>query len=261
MRDFSDLRGQEAAVRAVSAAVLARKHSLLIGPPGVGKTAIASRIPGLFGPTTNLERTWLAAEYADLTCPEGRPFRAPHHTVSAAALAGQPRPSSYDARFDTPCRCKAALPDGACRYHVLPRGPVPRACEARLARFGVLFLDELPEFARATIEALHWCLVEMGDTAPLIVAAANPCLCGWWSSEGASAPSGASSSTIISDASVRECSCSASMRQRHNDRLARLSAILGAFTTIVVPPVSLAEMRSLPPGPSTAELRAATSIE
>ncbi len=162
--DLSDVRGQVMAKRALELAAAGGHNLLFVGAPGTGKSMLARRLPGLLPPMT-------AAEALEVTLVQSacgrvvpglvreRPFRAPHHGCSAAALVGG--------------------------------GPSARAGEACLAHGGVLFLDELAEFPRPALEALRQPLEERRvsiararDTIEYpsrftLVAAANPCPCGW----------------------------------------------------------------------------------
>ncbi|QNM06149.1 YifB family Mg chelatase-like AAA ATPase [Qiania dongpingensis] len=163
--DFKDIRGQETAKRAAEIAAAGMHNLLLLGPPGVGKTLIARCIPGILPRLTLAES--LEISRINSICglmPEGtallmeRPFRAPHHTVTPAALTGG--------------------------------GRVPRPGELSLASHGVLFLDELPEMSRASLEALRQPLEEKRVVISrlygsyefpakfMLVAAMNPCPCG-----------------------------------------------------------------------------------
>ena len=128
--DFSDVRGQEGVRRACEIAAAGGHNLLMIGPPGSGKSMIARRIPGILPEMTPAEALETAKIHslAGLLPREGgllsgRPFRAPHHTCSAVALTGG--------------------------------GSIPRPGEVSLAHGGVLFLDELPEFPPAALEALR----------------------------------------------------------------------------------------------------------
>jgi magnesium chelatase family protein len=164
--DLSDVRGQQSAKRALEIAASGGHHLLLSGEPGAGKTMLARRLPGLLPtlpPSRALETTAIHGVAGRL--PHGGlpvrrpPFRAPHHSVSPAALLGG--------------------------------GALPRPGEVSLAHNGVLFLDELPEFRPATLEALRAPLEEgvvrvaraRGSvTFPArfqLVAAMNPCPCGF----------------------------------------------------------------------------------
>jgi magnesium chelatase family protein len=162
--DLADVRGQLLAKRALVTAAAGAHSVLLVGPPGSGKSMLAQRLPGLLPPLADGEALEVAAIAAVSACgfaPERfgeRPFRAPHHTASAAALVGG--------------------------------GARARPGEISLAHHGVLFLDELPEFARAVLEALREPL-ETGVVAVSraalqtqypaafqLIAAMNPCPCG-----------------------------------------------------------------------------------
>lgn len=127
--DLSDIRGQHRAKRALEIAAAGRHNLLMIGPPGTGKTMLASRLPGLLPPLTEQQAIETAAirsishQGLDLSDWRQRPFRAPHHTVSGVALVGG--------------------------------GSSPRPGEISLAHNGVLFLDELTEFSRQTLDVLR----------------------------------------------------------------------------------------------------------
>jgi magnesium chelatase family protein len=164
--DLADVDGQPLARRALEIAAAGGHHLLLSGPPGCGKTMLARRLPGLL-PDLDLDAAidvTAIHSVAGLLAPGAgllrlRPFRAPHHTISDAALVGG--------------------------------GPVPRPGEITLAHHGVLFLDELPEFTRRALEVLRQPLEEgtvsiaraaRTSTFPArfqLVAAMNPCPCGF----------------------------------------------------------------------------------
>ncbi len=167
--DLADVRGQERAKRALEVAAAGGHAVLLRGAPGAGKSMLARRLPGFLpglDPEEALEVTRIHGAAGVLS--EGapvvweRPFRAPHHTASPAGILGG--------------------------------GSPPRPGEVSLAHRGVLFLDELPEFGRRTLEALRQVLEERrvriararwSCVFPAhfqLVAAANPCPCGWWGS-------------------------------------------------------------------------------
>jgi len=162
--DFSDVKGQQQAKRALEVAAAGAHSVLMIGPPGTGKSMLASRFPGILPPMSEQEALEVAAVHSvstsgfDAALWGSRPFRAPHHSASGAALVGG--------------------------------GNLPRPGEISLAHHGVLFLDELPEFDRDVLEALRE-PIESGKVAisraarqvqfPArfqLVAAMNPCPCG-----------------------------------------------------------------------------------
>jgi magnesium chelatase family protein len=163
--DLRDVRGQQHARRALEISAAGNHSLLLVGPPGTGKTLLASRLPGLLpalGKREALETATVASIYAggfDLHNWRNRPFRAPHHSASAASLVGG--------------------------------GSDPRPGEISLAHHGVLFLDELPEFKRHVLEALREPLETGSITIARatnhaefparfqLIAAMNPCPCGY----------------------------------------------------------------------------------
>ena len=162
--DLAEVKGQAQAKRALEVAA-AGGHSLLMsGPPGAGKSMLAQRLPGLLPPMTSVEALESAAVHSlagsfKLAHWNQRPFRAPHHSASSAALVGG--------------------------------GGTPRPGEISLAHNGTLFLDELPEFQRGVLEALREPLetgqINIARAAHRaefparfqLVAAMNPCPCGW----------------------------------------------------------------------------------
>jgi magnesium chelatase family protein len=219
--DLGEVRGQAAARRALEIAAAGAHHLLLVGPPGAGKTLLARRLPSILPPLVLAEaieitRVWSAAGLTRTLVTE-RPFRSPHHGISATGLLGG--------------------------------GPWLRPGEVSLASHGVLYLDELPEFRRDALEALrqpleegavHLVRIREAAVFParcMLIASMNPCPCGWHGS-----PSG-------------RCGCSPHQVQAYLGKLS--GPLLDRFDLLVeVPPVDLESLAASGAGEPSAPVRA-----
>lgn len=221
--DFSQVRGQYEAKRAMEIAAAGSHNVLLIGPPGSGKSMLAKRMPSILPDMTfeeKIETTKIhsIAGVLEKNSPlvSHRPFRAPHHNISSAGMTGG--------------------------------GAFPKPGEISLAHNGVLFLDELPEFSRTTMEALRQPIEDGKVTISrakislsypcsfMLIAAMNPCPCGYYNHP------------------TRRCSCSQNMISKYLNKVS--GPILDRFDIhIEVPPVEYDDLSSAQPEESSAEIK------
>jgi len=222
VRDLSEVRGQRGARRALEVAAAGGHNLLLMGPPGSGKTLLARCLSGILPPLSEAAAVEVACirsaagEWQQGPLLRRRPFRAPHHSISAAGLVGG--------------------------------GSLPRPGEISLAHHGVLFLDEMLEFTRSSLEALRQPLEDGCVTvararrtltfpaAFALVGAMNPCPCGYRGDP------------------RRECMCTPAQIERYRSRLS--GPLLDRIDLHVeVPPVGYHELLQAPDGEASAVVR------
>lgn len=221
--DFADVRGQELAKRAITIAAAGAHNLLMLGPPGSGKTMLSKRIPTVLPqltPEESIETTRIYSALGRLAPGQPlmarRPFRSPHHTISEAGLVGG--------------------------------GSTPTPGEISMAHNGVLFLDELPEFNRRTLEVLRQPLEDRivtisralnSTTFPanfMLVAALNPCPCGYRTDP------------------RRECNCTPQQIEKYMGKIS--GPLLDRIDLHVeVPAAEYKELASSIPGTSSAVIR------
>lgn len=221
--DFSEVKGQENVKRALEIAAAGGHNCLLIGSPGSGKTMLSRRIPTILPDLTFEEALEISKIHSiagalptDNSLITIRPFRSPHHTISASALTGG--------------------------------GKIPKPGEISLAHRGVLFLDELPEFNRAALEAMRTPLedgvVTISRTSCtlsypcnlMLIASMNPCPCGYYGSK------------------EKECSCSQTAIEKYINKIS--GPLLDRIDIhIEVPQVKYDKLNNLAKSESSGEIR------